>query len=136
MRKITHIVVHCTATPHNTEPKSIMMYWRHKLGWKSPGYHYLIDAAGQIHNLHPVDLPSNGVAGHNANSVHVSYIGGIDAKGKALDNRTLAQKASLLLLLRKLRKDFPEAVICGHRDFPGVKKDCPSYNARIEYKDL
>jgi N-acetylmuramoyl-L-alanine amidase len=76
------------------------------------------------------------VAGHNANSIHVSYIGGVDSKGKALDTRTLEQKSSMLLLLRKLRLKYPDAVICGHRDFPGVKKDCPSFDARKEYKDL
>jgi N-acetylmuramoyl-L-alanine amidase len=86
--------------------------------------------------LQPEEKPTNGVAGHNANSVHVSYIGGVDAKGKAVDNRTLEQKASMLLILRKLRKNYPEAVICGHRDFPGVKKDCPSFDARMAYKDL
>lgn len=136
MRKITHIVVHCTATPQNATVKGIMMYWRHTLGWKSPGYHYLIDQDGIINNLHPEDLPSNGVAGHNANSVHVSYIGGVDAKGKAMDNRTDEQKASLLMLLRRLRLKYPDAVICGHRDFPKVKKDCPSFDARKEYRNL
>ncbi len=136
MRNITHIVVHCTATAQNATVKGILNYWKSVLKWKSPGYHYLIEANGQIHSLQPEEKPTNGVAGHNANSVHVSYIGGVDAKGKAVDNRTLEQKASMLLILRKLRRNYPEAVICGHRDFPGVKKDCPSFDARKEYKDL
>jgi len=39
-------------------------------------------------------------------------------------------------LLTKLKKEFPKAIIQGHRDFPNVKKACPSFNAKEEYKNL
>ena len=26
-----------------------------------------------------------------------------------------------------LKEDYPEAKVVGHRDLPGVKKDCPCY---------
>jgi N-acetylmuramoyl-L-alanine amidase len=35
--------------------------------------------------------------------------------------------------LRKLRVQYPTAIIQGHRDFPNVKKSCPRYNAKIEH---
>jgi N-acetylmuramoyl-L-alanine amidase len=135
MRTITHIVVHCTATPQTTTVASIQRYWRENLKWKSPGYHFLIEANGTVHNLQPINLPSNGVAGHNANSIHVSYIGGVHGQ-KAVDNRTEAQKTALLTILRDLKKQFPNAVIQGHRDFPRVAKACPSFDAKKEYAAL
>lgn len=128
MRKITHIVLHCTATQPTATVISIQSYWRNALKWKSPGYHYLIEASGKVHNLHPEHLPSNGVAGHNANSIHVSYIGGIDAFGKPKDTRTQAQIDSMVMLLKTLRQKYPAARILGHRDFPGVNKACPSFD--------
>jgi len=133
MRNITHLVVHCTATPQTTTVESIQRHWREVLKWKSPGYHQLIDASGRIHILAPDSAVCNGVAGHNATSLHVSYIGGVGANGKALDNRTFAQKSSLINVLQNWRKLYPIAKICGHRDFPNVRKDCPSFNAIKEY---
>ena len=53
---------------------------------------------------------------------------------KAKDTRTEAQKESMLLLLKTLKKLHPEAVIYGHRDFSS--KDCPSFDAKTEYENL
>jgi N-acetylmuramoyl-L-alanine amidase len=114
---------------------SIQRYWRENLKWRSPGYHFLIEANGTVHNLHPINLPSNGVAGHNASSIHVSYIGGVNGQ-RAVDNRTEAQKTALLRILTDLKKQFPNAIIQGHRDFPRVAKACPSFDARKEYATL
>jgi N-acetylmuramoyl-L-alanine amidase len=40
---------------------------------------------------------------------------------------------ALLSLLMDLRRFYPDARILGHRDFPGVRKACPSFNAMAEY---
>jgi N-acetylmuramoyl-L-alanine amidase len=136
MRVIKFIVIHCTATPQTTTVESIQRYWRTPKpkgnGWKDPGYHHIIKPDGSIIDLHPIDKPSNGVQGHNARSIHISYIGGIDAKKRAIDNRTDAQKTAQICLLKKYHAMFPDAIICGHRDFlkkgkPGWK-DCPSFD--------
>jgi N-acetylmuramoyl-L-alanine amidase len=130
MRKINNIVLHCTATPQTTTIESIQRYWRDSLGWKSPGYHHIIKPNGEVVDLLPIEKPSNGVAGHNHDSIHISYIGGIDGHGKGLDNRTPAQKGAQIELLRKYHAMFPNAKILGHRDFPGVTKECPSFDVR------
>lgn len=135
MRRIDWLVVHCTATPQSTTVASIQRYWRENLKWKSPGYHFLIEANGTVHNLQPINLPSNGVAGHNANSIHISYIGGVNGR-QSIDNRTEAQKREILRLLTDLKKQFPNAKIQGHRDFPRVAKACPSFDAKTEYSTL
>lgn len=137
MRPITHLVVHCTATPQDATVEAIQRYWKRKLGWKSPGYHKVIRPDGLVITLALDSAPTNGVAGHNATSLHVSYIGGVDVDGVTpKDTRTDAQKASLLKVLREWRAAYPGAGIKGHRDFPGVHKACPSFDARKEYAGL
>lgn len=136
MRKIDYLVVHCTATPQSASVDSIRRYWRESCGWKNPGYHYLIASDGSVAALHPESEPANGVAGHNAHAIHVSYIGGVDAHGKPHDNRTQAQKSALAQLIAQLRRRYPHAEVRGHRDFPGVRKSCPSFDAGAEYKGL
>ena len=101
-----------------------------------PGYHFIIKPNGEAVSLVPVEQVSNGVAGFNSQSIHIAYIGGIDEKNSATDNRTAAQKATILKLVSALKKNFPNATVQGHRDFPNVKKACPSFDAKKEYKDV
>ena len=41
-----------------------------------------------------------------------------------------------LKILKELRVKFPKAKIQGHRDFPNVKKACPSFDAQKEYEEI
>lgn len=128
--------MHCTATSQNTSISSIQNYWKNQLGWRMPGYHFIIKPDGEVVSLLSIEQVSNGVQGFNHESINISYIGGIDEKVIPKDNRTLAQKASLLKLLTELRQKFPKAIIQGHRDFPNVKKACPSFDAKKEYQHV
>lgn len=71
MRQITHLVVHCTATPQTATVAGILNYWRTQLGWKQPGYHIVIPPDGRAVRLLDDALVSNGVAGYNSRSLHV-----------------------------------------------------------------
>ena len=136
-RKINFIAIHCTATAQSATPEAIIRYWKENRKWKSPGYHILIDKDGKKHYLQPFDLPANGVKGFNSSSIHISYIGGVDAKQKGLDNRTPLQKASILEAIKEaLDYSGGKPTIQGHRDFPNVAKECPSFNAKLEYQNL
>ena len=135
MRPIKYIVVHCTATPQTTTIASIQNYWRNNLKWKSSGYHQVIEANGKINRLALDEAVCNGVAGYNSVSLHVSYIGGVNGP-KAIDNRTQAQKSTLIKVLTEWKRLYPDAIIQGHRDFPKVSKACPSFDAKTEYKDI
>lgn len=142
MREIKYIVVHCTATPVTTTIESIKRYWKEELGWKNPGYHYIIKRNGEIVNINAEANISNGVAGHNRYSIHISYIGGVDENGKPVDNRTDEQKRSILGKLVELARKYPAAAILGHRDFSPDKngngiieyfewiKGCPSFDVK------
>jgi N-acetylmuramoyl-L-alanine amidase len=136
MRKIDFIVLHCTATPQDAKITSILNYWKNTLKWKNVGYHYIIEMDGKITQLAEESQVTNGVAGFNSNSIHISYIGGINLKGKPLDTRTPDQKYAMEVLVHKLKKKYPTAIVQGHRDFPKVAKACPSFDVKEWLKTI
>lgn len=122
MRRIKYIVLHCTATASTATVEAIKNGWK-RLGWKNPGYHYLIDDSGEVHQLATEDKVTNGVRGYNPESIHVSYIGGL-LDGKPADTRTPEQLDAMEELVRKLKAKYPSAKIKGHRDFsPDTNKN-------------
>lgn len=150
MRKLTMIVVHCTASrcTSTLTPAALTTQHRHR-GFTSCGYHYYITRNGDIHPMRDVSEIGAHVRGCNAYSIGVAYEGGLDAAGKPADTRTDEQKASLISLLRYLKETYPEIVlIIGHRDLsPDLNRDgkiepkewvkvCPCFNASAEYKHL
>ncbi|MCC7302781.1 MAG: N-acetylmuramoyl-L-alanine amidase [Bacteroidia bacterium] len=130
MRKIKYIVVHCTATEPTATVEAIKKYWKEIRKWDKPGYHYLILRDGEIVLLLDEKEVSYGAYGHNQDSLHISYIGGIDKEGKPIDNRSTLQKHAMFDKLIELSEKYPQAQILGHRDFPGVKKACPSFDVK------
>jgi len=136
MRRITDIVIHCSATSQSATVSAIVNYWRNTLKWSNPGYHKIIDKDGCVSVLAGDERVCNGVAGHNSTSLHVCYIGGVDANNKALDNRTDAQKEKLLEIILEWKSKYPSARIRGHRDYPNVRKACPSFDCMAEYADI
>jgi N-acetylmuramoyl-L-alanine amidase len=128
MRNILYIVLHCTGANPKQTTKSILDYWKNNLKWKNVGYHYLISENGTVEQLAQESQVTNGVAGFNANSIHICYKGGVDSSGKPKDTRTDAQKQATINLLKDLKKRYPKAIIQGHRDFPKVAKACPSFS--------
>ena len=149
-RDIKFIAVHCTASTQKTSVATLLNEFKAR-GWKQPGYHYVVCPDGKVEQLLREESTSNGVKGFNSISINVAYIGGVtmeNGKLKAVDNRTDAQKASLIKLLKELRGRYPKATIQGHRDFsPDTNgngiidpweriKECPCFDAKIEYKDI
>jgi N-acetylmuramoyl-L-alanine amidase len=130
MRTIGNIVVHCTATQPDTRLDVIQHYWRKELGWKKPGYHYLIKRNGEVVRLLDERETANGVEGHNEHSIHIAYMGGIDKFGTPSDNRTLRQKEAMFSLLIMLCHKYKQARILGHRDIEGEATACPSFDVR------
>lgn len=140
MRQIKRIFVHCTASSQKWGVNELKAEFKAK-GWKNPGYHYVVTTNGTVHQMLATEEISNGVQGYNSTAVNIAYVGGIDAKGKPMDNRTDKQKAAMITLLSQLKKKFPNAEIMGHRDIWGSdkskwKKWCPCFDAKEEYKDL
>lgn len=137
-RSIKYIAIHCTATQPSATVAAIQRYWKDSLGWKSPGYHMLIETNGTIHRLLPFDGIANGVKGFNKESVHISYIGGVTKQGKPVDNRSDAQKKAILLCINEVIEwsENKCLIIQGHRDFPNQNKACPCFDAKAEYRGI
>lgn len=155
-RTITDIVIHCTASREGQAMTVEQIRAEHKKnGWSDIGYHYVIGLNGEMWNGRDVDLVGAHVSGHNAHSIGIAYVGGLENrpgvpynKLKAKDTRTEKQKSALLSLLVDLRKLYPKAKISGHRDFSPDKnhngviepqewiKSCPSFDAKTEYRRI
>ena len=127
MRDIKYIVVHCTAGSQRQTVEGLLDYFRRVRKWNNPGYHYVVTAEGKVVQLLDVEKMSNGVRGYNNVSINVAWMGGIDKYGRSVDNRTDDQRLSLKGLVKMLMERFPGAKLMGHRDFPGVAKDCPCF---------
>lgn len=135
MRNINLIIVHCSATP---EGRNVAMAdidrWHRERGFDGIGYHYVVYIDGSVHEGRPLNKVGAHCKGHNAHSIGICYVGGVDLNGKPKDTRTLAQKDALVNLLMRLKRRFPKAVIRGHRDF--AAKACPSFDATKEYAGI
>lgn len=136
MRKITEIIVHCTATPEGKDfTVADIDRWHRQKGWNGIGYHYVIYRDGSVHTGRAKSVAGAHCLKHNANSLGIVYIGGLAKDGKTpKDTRTAAQKSALVALLTKLKAKYPNASIHGHRDF--AAKACPSFDATTEYKNI
>ena len=137
MRTITQIVIHCSATQEgaNFQVDDIRR-WHKQRGFRDVGYHYVITLNGDIQVGRPIEEIGAHVKGHNSHSIGVCYIGGLDDNMKPKDTRTLLQKVGLQILLVVLKEKLPQAYILGHRDFENVKKACPCFNVKSEYKKI
>lgn len=135
MREIHQIVIHCSATPNGrtlfsgtpgkpgfTTPATQINAW-HKarafqrrpqfLQRQEPrlcciGYHFVVGINGAVFNGRHVDEVGAHVQGHNRNSIGVCMVG--------TDHYSREQWTALANLVDGLRKTYPEARLCGHRD--------------------
>lgn len=144
------ILIHCTATPEGREVSRHELDNWHKAARFEPyvnpatgvkifaGYHLLVHLDGSYERLRPDEARGQHCATGNMNNlaIGICYVGGCDKSGKPKDTRTDAQKRTLLTLLRTYRGKNPHIRILGHRDIPGVKKACPSFDAQTEYNQI
>jgi len=129
VRLITKVIIHCAATkPSMDIGASEIKKWHLDRGWKDIGYHYVIRRNGDIENGIVVALAGSHTKGHNANSIGICLVGGINDKGEPESNFTKAQWATLERLVRVLKVDFPHATVHGHREF--AAKACPSFDVQ------
>jgi len=136
MRQINKIIVHCAATREGRDfTVEDITRWHKARGFATIGYHYVIYRDGSIHEGRPLEQIGAHCVGHNKHSIGICYIGGCASDGKTpKDTRTPEQKEAMLSLLRRLKAQFPNATIHGHRDY--VAKACPSFDATSEFRSL
>lgn len=132
MRKVDEIILHCSATKEgqNFKAKDIDA-WHKQRGFKGIGYHYVIDLDGTVETGRPEDEIGAHCLNHNARSIGICYIGGLDTTGKAKDTRTPQQKAALVKLVADLKLKYPNATVHGHSEF--ANKACPCFTVKNEF---
>ena len=135
MREISSIIIHCSATPEGRDftVEDIDRCHRHR-GFRCIGYHYVIYRDGSIHPGRPIAREGAHCAGHNADSIGICYIGGVDAAGKPKDTRTPQQRTALTQLVSDLCRQYniPRINVYGHNEF--AAKACPCFDVKKEFR--
>lgn len=134
MLPIKYLTIHCAATPEGrpNTAKEVSQWDINRFGQIS--YHWVVELDGKAVRTLPDKTRGAHVARKNTGNIGICYVGGMDAAMKnAKDTRTDAQKETLKRLVAEYRAKYPGIEVLGHRDWPGVAKACPSFNARKEY---
>lgn len=128
---VRFLVIHCSATraDRNYTDKQLMRDHK-KRGFRTVGYHFYVHKNGSITQFRKLLEVGSHARPYNRCSIGICYEGGLDAEGRPADTRTAAQTERLHDLFGRLRRLFPQAVVCGHRDLPGTApKACPCLDA-------
>lgn len=130
MRKITEIILHCSATPEGKDyTVADIDAWHRARKFNGIGYHFVVYRDGTVHVGRPIERTGAHCTGHNSQSVGVCYIGGCAADGKTpKDTRTAKQRPAIEKLVRELLAKYPGATVHGHNEF--AAKACPSFDVR------
>lgn len=133
MRNINEIIIHCTATPYGRDVSATEIdAWHRERGFAGIGYHFVVRLDGTLQVGRPLDKAGAHCKGHNAHSIGIAYVGGLDVNGKPADTRTEEQKIVLQSLVCFLCSMHPSIKqIRGHRDYSN--KECPCFDAQKEY---
>jgi len=155
MGQLTHLIIHCTATPkgrHVDADDIIRWHTSSKemggRGWDRVGYSDMIYLDGSLINLTPFNKDNKidnwemtwGAKGMNSVSRHMVYVGGLeydyetpldedDKPGyMAADTRTEQQLHAMEIYVKYMILRHPNIKVAGHNQF--AAKACPSFNVR------
>ena len=131
MRSINQIIIHCSATPEGRDVTVDQIRRMHIQDnhWNDIGYHYVIYRDGSIHPGRPLAKEGAHTKNHNAHSIGICYIGGMDSEyKKAKDTRTPQQKEALVQLVKQLFELFGPRQGNGHNEY--AAKACPSFSVK------
>ena len=135
MRKITDIIIHCSATKEGRDfDVEDVRNWHVKGNkWNDVGYHYVIKLDGTIEIGRPIDKMGAHCKGHNRNSIGICYAGGMGMDLKSWkDTRTPEQIESLKSLVNALKTCFNIQKVSGHNEYTS-SKICPCFNVKKEF---
>lgn len=127
--KIKYLTIHCAATPEGRDVKAATVNSWDIAKFGQISYHFVVELDGSIKRGLRDDQVGAHVGGHNTGNIGICYVGGMDKDmKKAKDTRTASQRDALRTLVATYRARYPGIIVRGHRDWPGVKKDCPSFD--------
>lgn len=130
-RRIDEIIVHCAATkPGMDIGAKEIDGWHRSQGWTKIGYHRVIRRDGTVEFGRDFNEAGAHASGHNAHSIGVCLVGGVDDSNKPEANFTPAQWAALDRLIAGLEELYPNAKVIGHREVARFPKACPSFDVQ------
>jgi N-acetyl-anhydromuramyl-L-alanine amidase AmpD len=134
MRRITLIVIHCSAVKPDQQSSAAQIdSWHRQRGFHlGIGYHYVIRRDGTLEMGRPEYMVGAHCKNHNQHSIGVCYEGGLDIRGDPADTRTEAQKRTMRQLVDELRQRYPKAIVVGHHNLNPLKA-CPCFDAIKEF---
>jgi len=132
---VKYLTIHCAATPEGRHVTAEQITEWDKAKFGQTSYHWVVELDGVMRRTLRDDQKGAHVGGHNTGNIGICYVGGVDKKLNPKDTRTEAQKKSLLTLIRTYKERYPGIIIRGHRDWPGVRKACPSFDATAWLKE-
>lgn len=124
-----YLTIHCAATPEGraNTAADVSRWDVERFGQVS--YHWVIELDGNKVRTLPDNQRGAHVARANTGNIGVCFIGGMSKDMKApKDTRTPAQRQALRELVLDYRKKYPNIIVRGHNEWPGVKKACPSFD--------
>lgn len=136
MRLIKRVIWHCSATREGLDVSTatIKSWHVNERGWSDIGYHYVVELDGSVHDGRPISRAGAGVKGHNVDSIHICYVGGVESDAKTpKDTRTDDQKAALYRLTSDLIEQFPGTTVHGHNEY--AAKACPSFDVQRDWEN-
>lgn len=140
MKKVKYIVVHYSATYEDQDITAADIDRMHKTrGFDRIGYHYFIRRDGTLEVGRKENETGAHAKGYNSQAIGVCWAGGLNrATGvnKGVDNRTPAQTATLIRIIKDLLVRYPGATVIGHRDLPGASTQCPGFNVYAWWKGV
>jgi len=148
MRLINLIAIHCSFTKprdprqHPTIGAKTIRRWHTDpkseggRGWRDIGYHYVIKRDGTLELGRPVEQQGAHIRGKNTNSIGICLVGGMHkSTGKAVNDYTDKQWATLELIVRGLDQKYPGCGVYGHNDFT-KSKTCPNFDVKDWWRNL
>ena len=96
-RKISLIIIHCSATRRNQRFTVAMLKKCHDARFHGKGiaYHYYIEKDGQVYQTRDEEEIGMHARHYNAHSIGICYEGGLDENGVDKDTRTQQMMISL-----------------------------------------
>ena len=120
-RPVSRVMLHCSDSRPETTVEDIHR-WHLGKGWSGIGYHWIVDAAGQVHEGRPEAVIGAGAMGHNDGVIHVCMIGMFDARKPS----EVQWQATLQLLRERLAAHkLDHRAVLLHRDVDRQGKTCP-----------
>jgi len=130
MQKITHVVVHYSATYDDQDIGAREIRKMHlDRGWRDIGYHLVLRLDGTVEKGLPMHQVGAHVGGQNSGKIGICYVGGLvraTGPNKGIKTLTGAQEKALIGEIRAILKKHPNAQVVGHRDLAATQ--CPAFD--------